>query len=430
MKSSRHLKNLGVGSAGVSIGGDGLFLQWNAKWEAIRKKNHIEKLSAKVTAGRLQGNSVEVAYKIKRQNRTWYDRHIKLPKEFEITGSSGMGGLPKFAAMLTQDFTSLASHPTLGFGLEHDSALGLWTWVWEFNYLNSSFRVPIPVIHLGMIADPHRYYSQRFYYGLYCILLQTLLADLFQDDDHQTKKHQSDFFDSMSKKSNVGTTAFPTNQPSIVPESILNMISKVAEKKRKLEKACEDKGLIILKATYWVERRQDENDVNDDIMFSSAISNSRIISSDVTDQVQFWVSNGKLSLPALPKSSLLGFPRLMVGDKGQWRQEQHQQQKTTTKITSVLDYLMVCQQWLFQKRQSIQKNGFIASFLSSSATSTTTATMTTNEPQLTVRYTNQGSIYEITVSENETLELPATADNDTDHTHNKAQMMGNANYVQ
>jgi hypothetical protein len=85
--------------------------------------------------------------------------------------------------MLTDELKSLASHATVGFGLEHDVTLGCWSWVWECVHNNSQFCIPIPVLHLGSVTDPGDYYPQNIYYGIYCLLVQSMIADILQDDE-------------------------------------------------------------------------------------------------------------------------------------------------------------------------------------------------------------------------------------------------------
>ena len=140
-------------SSGISVGGNGKPLQWGASWENFQGKTNIHKYSAKVSMGLLQGNSLELSYKFRAQKDYWLDEYITMPKQIQI--STILSGFPKIEGMVTQEFSCLATHPTLGFGMEHDVALGCWTWVWEWTYQNSSFRIPIPVLHLGKFESTH-----------------------------------------------------------------------------------------------------------------------------------------------------------------------------------------------------------------------------------------------------------------------------------
>lgn len=77
-------------------------------------------------------------------------------------------------------------------------------------------------------------------------------------------------------------------------ERQLSMMAPVAKKKRQCEELAH--GLVILNATYSLER------------------SSNNASLDVTQQLQFWVENSRLRLPACSKRHLLGFYDLNEGD--------------------------------------------------------------------------------------------------------------------
>jgi hypothetical protein len=363
LKSFRHIKGFGMTSSGVSVGGNGQLLQWNASWAGQQGSKNIHKYSAKVSLGMLQGNSLKLGYKLRLQKASWMDEYLKIPKQVEA--SAVLSSYPKISAMVTQEFTTLSTHPSLGFGMEHEVSLGIWTWIWQWTYQNSTFRVPIPVLHLGSISDPI-FYSKRMYYAIYCLLVQSMVADFFQDD--QDKKTQTD------EVQNLPTTisSVPNEKTRKEAERQVCLMDRVAEKKRHLESQRDD-GLVILRATYWLESRP----VSDQI-------HGRIISMDATRQLQFWVSNGKLSLPSFSKSSWLGFYNLEEGSsvvaktKWDWR---------------------IWRRWSRRSLTSQQKP---------------------TTPQLTVRYTSGGYVYEITVGETEALVLPSK----------RAQLLGHTNSVE
>ena len=181
IRSDRHIKDIGTTSGGLAVGGNGQVLQWNCKWEAADSPAYTHKYSAKATVGILQGNAVTLGYKFRFPKHPRLEDYITIPKSFSC--SAVLGRFPKIEAMLTQELTSLATHPTLSFGMEHDITLGCWTWIWEWSYQNSKFRMPIPVIYLGSITDPSAYYVRKLYHGVYWILVQSMLADILQDEE-------------------------------------------------------------------------------------------------------------------------------------------------------------------------------------------------------------------------------------------------------
>ncbi|KAL3919626.1 MAG: hypothetical protein SGILL_003662 [Bacillariaceae sp.] len=95
-KTYRHLRNIGMATGGVSVGGNGEMLQWNAKWEAHRD-NH--KVSVKAGMGMLQGNSIEASYRVRFDKSHWLEEFITIPRRLEVT--SAWGRVQKLTAMVT-----------------------------------------------------------------------------------------------------------------------------------------------------------------------------------------------------------------------------------------------------------------------------------------------------------------------------------------
>jgi hypothetical protein len=363
VKSFRHVKDIGMMSGGVQVGGNVQVLQWNAKWEATQGIAHAHKYSANVSVGMLQGNSIELSYKHRFPKYSWLEEQISIPKQLEI--STEIGRLPKVTAMLTHELKSLASHPTVGFGLEHDVTLGCWSWVWECVYNNSQFRIPIPVLHLGSVADPGDYYTRKIYYGIYCLLVQSMIADILQDDEEGSKIKKSDDEQVTEIAKHVTNKSHRKTEKDANKQ--LLMMENVAERKRILESRQD--GLVILKATYWIEESEPLRQIN---------------SMDATKQLQFWVSNGRLVVPPIPKSSWLGFRNLeterrpTASSKWDWR---------------------IWRRWT---RRSVHPE------------------TKSQQPQLTIRYSYSEYVYEITVSDKEALVLPS----------DRANLLGYAGTVQ
>ena len=364
-KSFRHIKDVGMMSGGVQFGGNGQFLQWNAKWEATQGTTHSHKYSANVSVGMLQGTSLDVSYKHRFQKYSWLEEQISIPKSFSM--SVEFSQLTKVTAMLTHELSSLASHPTVGFGFEHNLTLGCWTWVWECVYNNSNIRIPIPVLYLGRVADPGDYYTRRIYHGMYCLLVQAMIADILRDDDDdQLNKSVDEEVADVAKHANLN----PRMKTEDDANKQLRIMEGIADRKRILESRKTD-GLVILKATYWMQQGE------------SGIGIHRFISMDASKQLQFWVSNGKLVVPPIPKSSWLGFHNL--------EGELH------PALTSKWDW-RIWRRWRRSARQNRKAM----------------------EPQLTIRYTFSQYVYEITVSEKQAVVLPS----------DQANLLGHAITVQ
>jgi hypothetical protein len=352
-----------MASGGLSVGGNGQVLQWNAKWDATNGPMNNQRYSAKVSMGMLQGNSLRVGYKYRFQKTSWLEEYCTVPKLAEF--SAVMGRFPKIEGMITQEFSALATHPTLGFGMEHDLTLGCWTWIWEFTYQGSSFRVPIPVVHLGTIADPGAFYGRKIYYAIYCLIFQSMVADILQDD--QKSAEESQFKDAAAVATDLSTQKTKTDA-----EKQLAMMKKVSERKRSVE--ADRNGLVIQKAAYWMQ-----------VAAVGIRAQTKVISMDATTQLQFWVTKGRLVLPSIPKSCWLGFYNLDTESKVPVRKSRR-------------DWRF----WRWWTRRSIQP------------------VPETPQPQLTVRYSFDGYVYEITVGEKEYITLPSS----------QAQLLGHDSVVQ
>jgi hypothetical protein len=348
LRSDRHIKDLGMTSFGLSIGGNFDILQWNAGIQKSFGTLHTHRGTAKMNIGLLQGNSLKLGYKYRRQKDTWLQEYMTVPKRVEVSAS--VSQFPKAEGMITQEFTSLASHPTLGFGFEHDINLGLWTWIWEWTYQGSTFRVPVPVLSLGTIVDPASYYAKRVYYAIYCLFVQTLIADMLGDEEPKTIDIALDETPSLSSDLSTTKEEAHANQQ-------LFLMRSTAEKKTNSE--MKRNGLVIRRAVYWVQRRHPSR------------TGSRFISLDATTQLQFWVTESKLVVPALPKSSWMGFYKL---------EEPHANK--TMKIW----------RWQFWKRWGNKRS--------------VTPNEEKQEPRLTIRYVYQEFVYEITIADTEEITLP------------------------
>jgi len=336
----------------------------------VNGKENLHKTSAKVSIGLMQGNSIELSYRLKSRKKIWLDEYILLPKSVEAT--TILGRFPKIEAMAHQEITTLASHPRLSFGFEHDIGLGCWNWVWELTTRNSSFRVPIPILHLGTVTSPLAFYQKNFYYGMYCLMVQSLLADILQDekmDRIESTSSSSSPEEDVVVRNSLDSSKAKTKQHATQQRLLME---NVAERRRWTE--MKQDGLVILSALYFLEVR---NGVE-----------LQVASMDATIQLQFWVSRGRLTLPAISKSTLLGFYDLRTEIKDISR-------------TSKWD-------WRIWKR-----------FLSNRHSSTVPGESRA-EPMIRVRYSFQGFVYEISVSDRDELSLPTK----------RARLLGRADVLQ
>jgi hypothetical protein len=136
-------------------------------------------------------------------------------------------------------------------------------------------------------------------------------------------------------------------------------MSKSAEAKMRKEEL-KDNGLVILMAKYEVNGGD---------------------SIDVTIALQFWVMNSSLHLPSMSKSNMLGFYDV--------------RRETAVKMESGF-----WQAWreVLVERFVRRNTGIVQTQKQEDTTST---------PTLTVRYRHDGSVYEITILDDEELSLPS-----------------------
>ncbi|VEU42938.1 unnamed protein product [Pseudo-nitzschia multistriata] len=476
LKTYRHLQGIGTTSVGLSAGSNGRILQWNASWQATlssfsklfqsstpQQQQHQQnrfshKVLAKASVGMLQGNSLEFGYKCKfpkkgesRNNEqnssesnlwTWLEENFTLPKKAELT--TVWGHFSKLNAMVTHEITSLATHPTLAFGLEHDISLGRWAWIWEIQYNNSTFRIPIPVLQLGSVTNYQAFYSQKFYYGIYCLCLQSMVADLLEETGGGDRKASAPTSNNNSTNdANYGISpgvvvsrrkggVFLMVKTKSEAERQLALMKPVAEKKiyREMQRQFgTGKGLIVLTATYWhrmshnssiVNGSEDNNHSEYDNKDPSLMVHE-VVSMDATVQLQFWVLNGKLVAPSgIPKSSWMGFYTLATESKFRKNRRRFgRNQKSAAR------------RWL-----SIGCRRF-NHFLNQLSTIKTTRKKGNEEddlsrsndpqeeegPRLTVRYSYNGNVYEISVGETEGFNLPCEDDD-------RVERLGDAAFLQ
>mmetsp|Transcript_27592 Transcript_27592/g.64736 ORF Transcript_27592/g.64736 Transcript_27592/m.64736 type:complete len:915 (-) Transcript_27592:232-2976(-) len=486
LKTYRHLQGIGTTAVGISAGSNGRMLQWNASWQATlsslfsRRSNNTQqqqqqqrqqqasqqhfshKVSAKASLGMLQGNSLEFGYKCKFPKRdedgekrndqepsssssssslwSWLEDNFNLPKKAELTAV--WGTFSKLTAIVTHEITSLATHPTLGFGLEHDISLGRWAWIWELHYNQSTFRIPISVVQLGSLTNYRAFYTQKLYYGMYCMFLQSIVTDLLEElggsdrkssgpTSHASHSHSGSEAGHASELVSRNRKGFPLAKTKLEAEHQLALMKTVAEAKRYREtqrQASDGNGLIILTATYWHRLRHNSSELDDNEEEEEDQDPSswvyEVVSMDATIQLQYWVKDGRFSAPGgIPKSSWMGFYTLATESKFRKGRRRHRKHITGAK------------RWLLFGKRRVQRvwNEWWKTMAGQAENDTGDNNLSRSDndqeeqgPQLTVRYSYDGNVYEVTVGEKEALALPFEDRSDGD----RLEVLGDAEFVQ
>lgn len=263
----------------------------------------------------------------------------------------GITGL-QFRALSTRVLTKFTS---LSIGVKHHAFTGL-TWILELQQADISFSLPIHIASLG----PLPYYAPKLaYLCLVSSIIDAVIGDIFQAG----KKNFIAIETSESSSSNHSRQAFNQNQALLLKwqkkeqdaKEQKQLMQPTADAKRKQED--DINGLVILKAMYGSQYPQ---------------NNEHAI--DVTTPLQFWVINSQLSLPGSTKSHMLGFYDVLG---------------KVNEINSSCDSPSLWNTlWQMKGLGTSSHKNQLGSFLN-------------------VRYKMGGSVFEVTVADEDPLKLPA-----------------------
>ena len=245
---------------------------------------------------------------------------------------------------------------SLGIGLEHTPLSGL---KWLLRYERpEGVAVQIPIFVSRALSD--NYFNDVLWWSTISFLFDAMIGDLTQTQisaDASTPRK----FNIISEK----VTAIQGEQQWLFSSKATfsagkqaSIMRPIAVSKRKRETECN--GLVIIKATYY---RQS--------------SKTPGASLNVTDQLQFYVQNSSLVLPASSKSLLLGFSQL-----------EHQPESNSSyakKGNNILSWLM--------------------NYGGKDEPAHVEPTVT-----LSVRYEFKDNVFETTVGDNDSLHIPNADD--------------------
>jgi len=229
---------------------------------------------------------------------------------------------------------ALTSYAVWSIGVRHSVQSGL-TWLLQLERNDIVFRIPITIC----ARDSPAYWEKSLLLSFISFLIDNVVREIVEDPES---------LEAAKKELKRESSLLDTDKSRRDSEQQVQLMVKSSLASRAREEACN--GLVILKATYWVEGGE---------------------TMDATTQMQFLVKGSKLKLPPTPKSYLLGFYSLAIASelspaKQAWYESWFP--------------------WLSSKKQK-----------ESSAAAL---------PKLTVRYSFNGSVYEITIDDTEELELP------------------------
>jgi hypothetical protein len=246
---------------------------------------------------------------------------------------------------------------SVGIGIEHTPLSGL---KWLLRYERpEGVTIHIPIFVSRFLAP--NYFNDVIWWSALSFLLDETIGELCQ----QTPQTSIDSTTTSKRETITGKMTANRNELQWLTsskatsnaEKQLNIMRPVAACKRKRETACN--GLVIIKATYYRQILSPDT------------------SYDVTEQLQFFVKNSCLVLPASSKSCLLGFSQL---ERAPQPEPNHGYASIGKKIVASL---------LAKQSDEICENPKV---------------------MLTVRYKYKGNVFETTIGDDDSLQLPNEED--------------------
>lgn len=254
----------------------------------------------------------------------------------------------------------------LGIGVEHTGLMGF-TWIIQYQR-PEGLTVQIPIFVSSFLSP--NYWNR----ALSVSLLSFVIDETIEESSSSSpiaKSHTSSIHNSVSAKISVNEKErqwLHSPEAKHAAERQLSLIAPVAREKQYREELAN--GLVILKATY-------------SLVYSMPSEVCPNVSLDVTQQLMFWVNNSRLCLPPSSKCLLLGFYNL---------HSQHSEMS----VFSPPRWKCMMIGWLAQL-------GFRERIRHHQCHDDLSAVVT-----LSVRYKYNGGVYDVTVKDDDALELPSS----------------------
>ena len=253
-------------------------------------------------------------------------------------------GLWQVGASMVQSLHSQAA--TIGVGLRVVSTRGL-EWVFSWNRGDASIRIPVIISHTLNSAT----LGQTLYLSMVSFLFQEALADMWGwTNSPETTTHTKAIYETV-------VDVQKQKEDAVLQRDLM---SRQAKRKKRDEE--EREGLVIHEAVYRVAGGD---------------------AWDATAQLQFWVTQSSLSLPAMSKQELLGFYDITAGRKNE--DDNSKSSPVESWWRGAWDDLWDATATDSKSKQTLKKGPV---------------------PTLTVCYDFKGDQYRMTVKDDEALMLP------------------------
>jgi len=254
---------------------------------------------------------------------------------------------------------AVTSFSKFSMGISHSFTKGL-VWLISWKQEEISLNIPITV----SLATSPGYNFQMFYLTLLTSLIDMAMDDILTSVWTENKVRGDEQNELVRRHEE---RLLELDKVKLDAERQVELMRPAANAKRSTEESKD--GLVIVKATYYLEG-----------------GNTHM---DATVQLQFWVMNSRLQLPATSKSHMLGFYQLET--------------KPSIHESSLNGNNTISTSWIEWVR------GLLEFSESNNDTEKEDPTASTHKssPKLSVRYTYRGNLYETTISDEAPLTLPS-----------------------
>ena len=326
----------------------------------------------------------------------------------------GKNGQMYWQALWTRVISNVTQ---ISVGIRHLSSHGL---IWLFQLERGNIHLNIPITVSSHTATNSRsfvehvhvvpsYPMQVFVMSILSTWLDGIIGRLMNHYNIPTMTNHNNQNDNHNQNETESNTMYMEEQLLQLEkakqdaQTQVMLMSKQARSKQRKEET--KHGLVILSAIYTV---LDDDDNDDDDECDSL---------DVVTQLQFWVVNSKLRLPASSKSHLLGFYDVTISSSSSSSSSSKNTSnpKTTTKETETS---IKAKKESESTKQNTTLLGSLVSFWKNihwnfheTTASTSSSSLLSSSPPpkmatLTVRYKFNQQIYEKTIRDDEALNLP------------------------
>ena len=268
---------------------------------------------------------------------------------------------------------TLSSMVNLTLGVQHITKKGF---AFLFGIESGTISIHVPILVTSASHANHLYHIKALYTCCLTLLLNELITEWIEYAQISFLRHGGASLESpivSRDEESLEWNSFINEQldqwNKAKKDAYMQTQRMIPQAKQKMLLENEKQGLVILKATYGILDHISK-DSNDEYML------------DVTTQLQFWVKDSKLILPPLSKDRLMGFYNVSHIYWIKYHMKNPKDSSTFSWLWNQLQYYSGLRSY-----KNIQHDNV--------------------KVKLVVRYQFRNDIYEISILDNESLELPS-----------------------